>query len=57
MFCEKNEFLCQGQDNLCIPTPWVCDGVADCFGAEDEDDNTCGNYYYNQCTIYQMSDI
>ena len=42
-----NEFLCQGEDNLCIPTSWVCDGVADCNGAEDEHAYTCGNYFDN----------
>ena len=44
MFC-KNEFLCQGEDNLCIPTSWVCDGVIDCYGAEDEHIDNCGNYF------------
>ena len=44
MFC-KNEFLCQGEDNLCIPTSWVCDGVTDCYGAEDEHIDNCGNYF------------
>ena len=42
-----SEFLCPGEDNLCIPTSWVCDGVADCNGAEDEHAYTCGNYFDN----------
>ena len=43
MICKRNEFFCQGEDNQCIPTSWACDGIADCNGAEDENDNTCGN--------------
>ena len=45
VICNWDQFLCSGEDSLCIPKSWACDGVADCNGAEDEHNDTCGNQF------------
>ena len=53
----KDEFPCPGEEIICMPLTWVCDGIADCNGAEDEDADTCGNYFDSQlhaCKCYQI---
>ena len=45
VICKKDEFPCPGEEINCIPLTWACDGFADCNGAEDEDVDTCGNYF------------
>ncbi|XP_060804264.1 sortilin-related receptor isoform X1 [Amyelois transitella] len=32
--CEKSQFTCS--NGICIPLPWVCDGMADCVDGGDE---------------------
>lgn len=32
--CTSGQFTCN--NNLCIPTSWVCDDYPDCEGGEDE---------------------
>ena len=43
--CGADQFLCPGEVTRCIPKSWACDGVADCNGAEDEHNDTCGNHF------------
>ena len=43
--CHSDQFPCPGEEILCIPLTWACDGVADCNGAEDELNDTCGNEF------------
>ena len=45
VICNWDQFLCPGEVTLCIPKSWACDGVADCNGAEDEHNDTCGNHF------------
>ena len=39
MTCKDTEFRCAS--NKCIPENHLCDGEADCVGAEDEADEVC----------------
>ena len=38
--CDKGQFAC-GQNDICIPQSWLCDGVSDCIQEEDEQPWIC----------------
>ena len=42
MSCNGHEFICS--EGTCISYSWVCDGVKDCVGGDDEDYEHCGKY-------------
>lgn len=47
--CDRSEFACLDELNLCVPRSVLCDHTSDCENGKDEDDSIC------KCTSNQVS--